>query len=80
METELSLEFLRVVERAAIASARTMGLGDRHGSDQYFREQIAGPWVVHVFDLLCGVGFPANIDVDTCKWSQEIAQGGIVLI
>ena len=34
METELSLEFLRVVERAAIASARTMGLGDRHGSDQ----------------------------------------------
>ena len=34
MEIELSLEFLRVVERAAIASARTMGLGDRHGSDQ----------------------------------------------
>ena len=34
METELSLEFLRVVERAAIASARTMGRGDRHGSDQ----------------------------------------------
>ena len=34
MEKELSLEFLRVVERAAIASARTMGLGDRHGSDQ----------------------------------------------
>ena len=34
MEQELSLEFLRVVERAAIASARTMGLGDRHRSDQ----------------------------------------------
>jgi fructose-1,6-bisphosphatase class II len=34
VEKELSLEFLRVVERAAIASARTMGLGDRHGSDQ----------------------------------------------
>src|SRR5271168_3536813 len=34
MELQLSLEFLRVVERAAIASARTMGLGDGHKSDQ----------------------------------------------
>jgi fructose-1,6-bisphosphatase II len=34
MEKELSLEFLRVVERAAIASAHTMGLGDRHKADQ----------------------------------------------
>src|SRR5271168_1077329 len=34
MEKELSLEFLRTVENAAIASARTMGQGDRSGSDQ----------------------------------------------
>ncbi len=34
MEKALSLEFLRVVEEAAIASARTMGLGDGHKSDQ----------------------------------------------
>jgi fructose-1,6-bisphosphatase class II len=34
MEQELSLEYLRVVERAAIASARTMGLGDGHKADQ----------------------------------------------
>ncbi len=34
MEQELSLEYLRVVERAAIACARTMGQGDRHKSDQ----------------------------------------------
>ena len=33
MEIELGLEFLRVVERAAIASAHTMGLGDRHKAD-----------------------------------------------
>ena len=33
MERALSLEFLRVVEQAAIASARTMGLGDAHKSD-----------------------------------------------
>jgi len=34
METRLSLEFLRVVEQAAMAAARTMGLGDRHKADQ----------------------------------------------
>jgi fructose-1,6-bisphosphatase class II len=33
MELELSLEFLRVVEQAAVASARTMGYGDRHKAD-----------------------------------------------
>ena len=31
---DLSLEFLRVVEEAAIACAHTMGQGDRHHSDQ----------------------------------------------
>jgi len=34
MESDLSLEFLRVVEQAAIACAHTMGQGDRHRSDQ----------------------------------------------
>src|ERR1700739_1512747 len=34
MEIELSLEFLRVVETAAIESAKTMGLGDAHRADQ----------------------------------------------
>jgi fructose-1,6-bisphosphatase class II len=34
MESDLSLEFLRVVESAAISSAHTMGQGDRHGSDR----------------------------------------------
>jgi fructose-1,6-bisphosphatase class II len=34
MDSDLSLEFLRVVERAAIACAHTMGQGDRHNSDQ----------------------------------------------
>ena len=34
MDTDLSLEFLRVVERAAIACAQTMGQGDRPRSDQ----------------------------------------------
>jgi fructose-1,6-bisphosphatase class II len=34
MQSDLSLEFLRVVEQAAIACAHTMGLGDGHRSDQ----------------------------------------------
>jgi fructose-1,6-bisphosphatase class II len=34
LNSDLSLEFLRVVEEAAIACAKTMGQGDRHKSDQ----------------------------------------------
>jgi len=34
MDSDLSLEFLRVVEQAAIACAHTMGQGERHHSDQ----------------------------------------------
>jgi fructose-1,6-bisphosphatase II len=34
MASDLSLEFLRVAEQAAIACAQTMGQGDRHGSDR----------------------------------------------
>ncbi|MGB7438547.1 MAG: class II fructose-bisphosphatase [Candidatus Acidiferrum sp.] len=34
MEERLSLEFLRVVENAAIASARIMGFGDRNKADE----------------------------------------------
>ena len=34
MEPDLSLDFLRVVEEAAIACAHTMGQGERHLSDQ----------------------------------------------
>jgi len=33
-ESQLSREFLRVVEEAAVAAARTMGQGDRKGSDR----------------------------------------------
>ena len=34
MSSDLSLEFLRVVEHAAIACAHTMGQGNGHESDQ----------------------------------------------
>ena len=38
IESDLALEFLRVVEKAAIASARTMGQGDRPQADQVATE------------------------------------------
>src|SRR6185437_3753359 len=38
LEFELALEFVRVVEEAAIASAHTMGQGDRHRADQVATE------------------------------------------
>ncbi|PYP83905.1 MAG: class II fructose-bisphosphatase [Candidatus Angelobacter sp. Gp1-AA117] len=38
LEFELALEFVRVVEEAAIASAHTMGTGDRHKADQVATE------------------------------------------
>ena len=47
MEIQLSLEFLRVVEQAAIAAARTMGLGDRHKADDVAVEAMR-----HVMDTV----------------------------
>jgi fructose-1,6-bisphosphatase II len=38
IESDLAMEFLRVVENAAIASAKTMGQGDRRLSDQVATE------------------------------------------
>ena len=38
LEVELALEFVRVVEDAAMASAHTMGLGDPHKADQVATE------------------------------------------
>jgi len=47
MEIALGLEFLRVVEQAAIAAARTMGLGDRHKADDVAVEAMR-----HVMDTV----------------------------
>jgi len=42
MDSDLSLDFLRVVEQAAIACAQTMGQGDRHKSDAVAVEATPG--------------------------------------
>ena len=41
---DLPLEFVRVVERAAIAAARTMGRGDEKGSDHVAVEAMRHRW------------------------------------
>ena len=41
-ESDLALEFLRVVEDAAIASGKTMGQGDRKLADQVATETMRG--------------------------------------
>jgi fructose-1,6-bisphosphatase class II len=40
LEFELALEFVRVVEEAAIASGHTMGFGDRHRADKVATESM----------------------------------------
>src|SRR5436190_15397182 len=47
MDSDLSLEFLRVVEQAAIACAHTMGQGDRHKADRVAVEAMR-----HVMDTV----------------------------
>jgi fructose-1,6-bisphosphatase class II len=47
MDSDLSLEFLRVVEQAAVACAHTMGYGDRHNSDHVAVEAMR-----HVMDTV----------------------------
>ena len=44
LESDLALELLRVVEAAAIASARTMGQGDRKHADQERLKPCAASW------------------------------------
>src|SRR3954453_15864886 len=43
MEFELALEFTRIVEEAAIESAKTMGMGDRQRADQVPTEAMRRP-------------------------------------
>ena len=42
MDTDLSLEFLRVVEQAAVACAQPMGQGDSHKADAAAVKQATG--------------------------------------
>ena len=48
MESQLSLEFLRAVENAAIAAVRTMGFGDCHKAE--FGDPFLVNAVIHPFE------------------------------
>jgi len=45
MEEQLSLDFLRVVENAAIAAARTMGFGTGTMPTRWPWKRCARPWI-----------------------------------
>src|SRR6266436_1192131 len=67
MDSDLSLDFLRVVEHAAIACAHTMGQGDRHNSDHVAVEAMRQAMDIAVDPLegtnLCATGAPNAIAV-----------------
>src|SRR5215469_8812427 len=65
MEEHLSLDFLRVVENAAIAAARTMGFGDRHKADEVAVEAMRSTMdeVEMEGTNLCATGAPNAIAV-----------------
>src|ERR1043166_587073 len=66
-DSDLSLEFLRVVEQAAIACAHTMGQGDRHKSDQA---------AVEAMRRAAGGAFPqVDIAVDPLEGTNLCATG-----
>src|ERR1700747_1547060 len=56
MDSDLSLEFLRGVEEAAIACAHTMGQGDRHKSDHVAVEAMRRVMDTVPIDGTIGIG------------------------
>src|SRR6188508_758212 len=65
VDSDLSLDFIRVVEQAAIACAHTMGQGDRHRSDQVAVEAMRKEMDSLPIDgtILCALGTPNALAV-----------------
>ena len=76
MDSDLSLEFLRVVEQAAIACAHTMGQGDRHNSDQVAVEAMRKVMDSLPIDgtIVIGEGEvgSSRVDLQACKLEYSI--------
>jgi len=76
MEKELSLEFLRVVERAAIASAHTMGLGDRHKSDHMAVEAMRSEMDTVHMDGTIVIGEGERDEAPMLYIGEKVGRGG----
>jgi fructose-1,6-bisphosphatase class II len=73
---DLSLEFLRVVEQAAIASALTMGRGDRHGSDRVAVEAMRRELDAVAIDGTIVIGEGERDEAPMLYIGEKVGRGG----
>jgi fructose-1,6-bisphosphatase class II len=73
---DLPLEFVRVVERAAIAAARTMGQGDRKGSDHVAVEAMRQEMHSVDFDGTIVIGEGERDEAPMLYIGEKVGTGG----
>jgi fructose-1,6-bisphosphatase class II len=73
---ELSLEFVRVVEKAAIAAARTMGQGDRKYADQVAVEAMRKEMEVLDIDGVIVIGEGERDEAPMLFIGETVGRGG----
>jgi fructose-1,6-bisphosphatase II / sedoheptulose-1,7-bisphosphatase len=76
MDSDLSLEFLRVVEQAAIACAHTMGNGDRHKSDQVAVEAMRAVMDTVPIDGTIVIGEGERDEAPMLYIGEKVGSGG----
>ena len=76
MDSDLSLEFLRVVEQAAIACAQTMGQGDRHKSDQVAVEAMRREMDALAIDGTIVIGEGERDEAPMLYIGEKVGRGG----
>lgn len=74
---DLFLEFVRVVERAAIAAARTMGQGDRKYSDQVAVEAMRGELESVDIDGTIVIGEGERDEAPMLFIGEKVGRGGV---
>src|SRR5512143_1603772 len=73
---DLPLEFVRVVERAAIAAARTMGQGDRKGADHVAVEAMRQEMQTVDFDGTIVIGEGERDEAPMLYIGEKVGTGG----
>src|SRR5206468_12165061 len=76
MDGDLSLDFLRVVEQAAIACAHTMGQGDRHKSDQVAVEAMRREMDSLAIDGTIVIGEGERDEAPMLYIGEKVGRGG----
>src|SRR5947208_2744707 len=76
MDSDLSLEFLRVVEEAAIACAHTMGQGDRHKSDDVAVEAMRREMDSLAIDGTIVIGEGERDEAPMLYIGEKVGRGG----